>query len=314
MKRRAPWHDYRGKQIYMITITTNRGAPPLSFIQPTGATATTVLTPLGRLVEEEIRAIPAKSQYIQLMEYVVMPDHLHLLIHVFHELPRHLGVYISRFMGACSRAWRDLRGDSALLPLYEEGYNDRILMRRGQLDTLRRYILDNPRRLMIKRRHPDLFRRNLRLQIGGNEYDAVGNLFLLRDFDRRAVIIHRRWSASEREAREKEWLETVLNGGVLVSPFISPAEKQLREKAIESGGRLILLREEGFGEKYKPAGRDFDLCAAGRLLILSPCSSQVGGNHKISRSGALRLNSLAEDIASLDASSPLAIRMFSDSL
>ena len=33
-----------------------------------------------------------------------------------------------------------------LLPLFEEGYNDKILMHEGQLDNWKHYLDDNPRR------------------------------------------------------------------------------------------------------------------------------------------------------------------------
>ena len=50
--------------------------------------------------------------------------------------------------------------------LFERGYNDRILLRDGQLQTWLHYLADNPRRLLMKREHPDLFRVQRGLQIG----------------------------------------------------------------------------------------------------------------------------------------------------
>ncbi len=38
--------------------------------------------------------------------------------------------------------------------LYEINYNDKILLREGQLDAWIRYVMDNPRRLLVKREHP----------------------------------------------------------------------------------------------------------------------------------------------------------------
>ena len=35
--------------------------------------------------------------------------------------------------------------------LFETGYNDKILLQEGELDNWRRYLADNPRRLMLKR-------------------------------------------------------------------------------------------------------------------------------------------------------------------
>lgn len=83
---------------------------------------------------------------------------------------------------------------------------------------------------------------------------------------------------------------------MLVSPFISPHEKKYRDLAIENDANIILLQNNGFPERYKPAGGNFDLCAKGKLLIIAP----RGYNQRkrdISRKEALFLNHLARQIA-----------------
>lgn len=64
-------------------------------------------------------------------------------------------------------------------------------------------------------------------------------------------------------------LEYVRNGGVLVSPFISPGEKDIARAALDAGGSVILMKPDGFKPYFKPHGKYFDLCAQGRLLILA---------------------------------------------
>jgi hypothetical protein len=56
---------------------------------------------------------------------------------------------------------------------------------------------------------------------------------------------------------------------VLVSPFISPGEKEAARSALDAGGSVILMKPDGFDRFFKPRGRYFDLCAQGKLLILS---------------------------------------------
>lgn len=79
---------------------------------------------------------------------------------------------------------------------------------------------------------------------------------------------------------------------MLVSPFISQAEKEIRAAAEEAGGRFILITNEPMGERYKPSGRDFELCEAGRLLIIS---AGIGGD--LSRSACLAMNNMAKILA-----------------
>ena len=86
-------------------------------------------------------------------------------------------------------------------------------------------------------------------------------------------------------------------GTVMVSPFISPQEKQVLEVLLHEQQQIICLADNGFREYYKPADMLFDACAAGRLLILSPWTYDSGKRH-ISRADCVALNQMAEDICS----------------
>ena len=54
----------------------------------------------------------------------------------------------------------------------------------------------------------------------------------------------------------------------------TPAEKAIRVEAEVLGARHILITHTPMPDRYKPAAHDFDLCAAGRLLILSAPTQQ----------------------------------------
>lgn len=301
--RRAPWHDYSSRSLYMLTYTCLPHRPLLSRIQLQDEKATAVHTPLGRRILEEIEQIPRFHPRIDLYSKIVMPDHIHFIIFVKERLTRPLGQELAGFSKACNDAYRELyasagqgqlSGGSGLL--FREGFNDRIIMRPGQLDTCRKYILDNPRRLHIKNLYPDLFRRYNHLQGGDREYAAYGNIFLLRDFERLQVVIHRADSPETRAENEKKWIRCAANGGVLISPFISKDEKAIRDKAIEAGGNLIIIRNEGFEERFKPFGKEFELCSAGRLLLLAPWPEKLT-KATVSRVEALEMNALAAQLS-----------------
>ena len=66
-------------------------------------------------------------------------------------------------------------------------------------------------------------------------------------------------------------------GVVLVGPWISPGEKTVKAEAIARGGRVVQLLAEGMSRYYKPGGADFNLCAEGRLLQLSPFAPREAG-------------------------------------
>lgn len=331
-RRRAAWHDYCSKSLYMLTYTCLPHRPLLSRIKLVDGKPAAVNTPLGNIILQEIENIPRFHPQIDIYTKIAMPDHIHFILYVKERLKHPLGMELAGFSKACNDAYRKLCAaghDHKLSPtgndrrnitdgtdsqlnaaasdqLFHEGFNDRIIMRPGQLETCRNYILDNPRRLYIKQLHPDVFRRYNHLLIGDREYAAYGNIFLLRDFERRQVVIHRADTPETRSRHEKEWLQCASNGGVLVSPFISADEKAIRDKAIEAGGRLIIIRNEGFEERFKPCGKEFDLCCCGRLLLLAPWPDKLR-RAVVTRAEAMAMNALASKIAVLEYSCPVSL-------
>lgn len=202
-----------------------------------------------------------------------------------------MGKIITSLKRNCSQEWERL-GYPAEVRFFLDNYYDSFLKGKDQLKKMLAYISDNPRRWLIRRQHPGWFRR-FRLKFGDKEYEAYGNWNLLEEWDINAVKISRRFSKDELVARKRSWVDTVRNDGVLVSPFISEAEKKVRNWAIENGGAIIDITTESFGELYKPSGRYFDLCGEGRLLLISmPTESK-----KLSRADCERMNALAAFIA-----------------
>ncbi len=124
-------------------------------------------------------------------------------------------------------------------------------------------------------------------------WQAYGNMHLLANPFKESVVCHRADAGTSKEKNlETNWMYTASNGGVLVSAFISGKEKEIREKVEEAGGRIILISNEAFGERYKPGGRNFQLCEEGRMLIIAPMTSLAG-----CRQTYLLMNSLAEWIS-----------------
>lgn len=179
--------------------------------------------------------------------------------------------------------------------LWFPGYQDTILFRKGQLANMRGYILDNPRRLAVKRAHPELFRIVRDLPCCGERFSAIGNHFLLEYPIKEQVQCSRSISSEELAEREAGLLAAARRGAALVSPCISPGEKRIARAALAAGLRLIVLLENGFPSLYKPPGRYFEACAAGRLLMLAPWPYH-SDKRAITRSQCLALNAYARTI------------------
>lgn len=286
---RASFHDYHSRCIYHITMTKAPGAPAFGRLVGTLPDISIERTPLGKAIAAGIATMPEFSPLIKVLQYMIMPDHIHLLIFVTSRLERPLGRYMGMFkvkVGQMYRAKYELEG-----PVFEDDFYDCILYRSRSLDTLYRYLRDNPRRLAVRREHPEYFRRVNGLEVAGRRVQAYGNLFLLRSPFKEQVVVHRADTDAVKAQNRERWLHTAANGGVLVSPFISPAEKAVRAEAVEAGGKIILITHEPMGERYKPAARDFALCEEGRLLIVS-----TAGCGDLSRAACMAMNALAEAI------------------
>lgn len=241
-------------------------------------------TALGKAIKNTLRRFNSTEPNVRVLQYALMPDHLHILLFVEYPTEDTLGKIIARFKIEVNKA-------SGITGVFAKGFNDQILKSSRSLAVLYRYLRENARRLAVRRARPEFFRRVNALEIGGKTFQAYGNFQLLDWPFKEQVIVHRADSSEIKQKNREQWLYTAANGGVLVSPFISPAEKEIRKEAEEARGRFILIISEPMGERYKPVGRDFELCEAGRLLIIS---ANLPGD--LSRQTCITMNGLAQNI------------------
>jgi len=292
----------------MLTFMKNPQLPP--FCSITGTTAPIVIPSYGSLIiDRAIRIFAEKHPVVFTIDRVIMPDHLHWLIYVRHPLDKPFGNLISDFKGTCSRLlWE---GNTAYaddrVPFFSKQYNDRIVTKKDQLPTLKRYILDNPRRYLMKRLHPDLFVRVNGITINGENLTAFGNPFLLREAVKEAVIVRSHFTPEELNRLREHWRQLSLEGGVLVSPFISPKERGIRDEVLDSGGKIIEIRDNGFPERFKPSGKAFEHCLNGQLLYIAP-EKYDSQKSFLTREKAWKMNNLAVTVCNLDFSNQLSLK------
>lgn len=180
-------------------------------------------------MEKHIRALPDLNPALKVLQYCIMPDHVHLLLFVTAPIDLHLGNYIGRLKVIIHQEYRAITGSD--IPVFEDDFYDCLLYRTRSLDTVYSYIRDNPRRLAVRKSHPEFIRRVNALKIGDKTYQAYGNSQLLDCPFREQVVIHRADTPAQRESNTRQWLYTAANGRVLISPFISRAEKALSRSA-----------------------------------------------------------------------------------
>jgi REP element-mobilizing transposase RayT len=300
MKRRFVGHDYTDRQMYMVTMAVEDRRPLLgTIVGRSDAPADSKdapkveLTELGQRVYDEWWGIPNYYPQIEIKALQIMPDHLHGIIFIKEKMEKDLSRVLRGFKTGCNRAYRELcpsvqyvvtqsqqtgqqplkknrRGeDRSHGLLFEPGFNDKLLLREGQLQRWNRYLHDNPRRLLMKRERPELMRPFFNLQLGSHRYNGIGNRALLTTPQRMAVRISRRLTAEQLDAEVARYIEAARSGTILISPAISPGEKRVMRQAFDLQLPTIVVLRNGFTPLSKPHGEQFDACAEGRLLMLS---------------------------------------------
>ena len=194
---------------------------------------------------------------------------------------------------------------SRLFPIFTEVPFIRPLSRRGQLRTMIEYVQMNPQRLATKHLMPGYFRVQKGIEIAGQTYAGVGNIALLQAAHYATVHVSH-ILVNEAAQGNSQPLRDYMNGcvmaarqgTVMVSPFISPREKDIKSVLLAEGHPFIVLEDNGFRDYYKPSGELFEAVAAGRVLILSPWEYDANKRH-ISRAECVALNGMAEQIAAM---------------
>ena len=343
------WHwqeqgtAWKGVGIYHVTLTVPSREPLLGKLvipenDPTKAVVER--TELGNALLVCLRSISEYHPEIQVLQYCLMPDHLHAIWYVRHEMPHGIRYVVQAFgraakkLGrACSYCrlsdgtmnekelfssivsagsredpLRERIGEEAYLhlpPIFTEYPFIRPMSRKGQLQTMIRYVQMNPQRLATKHLMPEYFRVQEGIEIAGRTYAGVGNADLLQRAKYMPVHV-RRTMVDEAEHGDNTRLRDYMNGcviaarqgTVMVSPFISPKEKEVMEVLLKEGLPFIYIADNGFRDYYKPQDSLFEAVARKQVLILSPWEYDPQKKH-VSRAECVEMNKMAEEICTL---------------
>lgn len=304
---RAPGLDYKSPGTFMITMLKRPEIKPLAKVIAndgrfkTSGDAISIYEDLGQVIRFSLEDFFKKNKEIEVWQQIVMPDHIHFLLHIKETLPEHLGKYLARLkiMIRDKAIKRNIiKGMSETI--FEEGYNDQFLWNHRNLSALITYIQENPSRYYKKKKTPHFFEQNFNLNIAGEHCRAYGNLDLLKNPFIDDVVYHRSYSPEEFEKFKKRWLYTIYNRGVISGAFIHDKEKEILKEAVSAGGKIILIDYFPEEERWKPYKSRFDYCATGNLLILCPKWLEKYKHLKsTSRERCLLMNAFSQRLASI---------------
>ena len=135
---RLPNYDYSQAGYYFITLCT-KDKQPLFWQPSVGADIIRPpqgiqLSSIGRVVDEAIRAIPAHYPNVALDKFVVMPNHIHLILALAEPDGRIISAPtkpLSTVIGSMKRAAARRAG----IPLWQKSFHDHVI--RGEADYRR---------------------------------------------------------------------------------------------------------------------------------------------------------------------------------
>ena len=322
-----PGETWKGVGIYHVTMVVSSRAPLLGTLVILGEDpeqAHVELTPFGEKIKDCVKTIPDYHPEIQVLALRMMPDHVHFILHVKRTMEIGIKAAVRGFWQGAKTIGRaytssigpnDIRDNERRVdPIFTFPPFIRPMSRRGQLQSMIRYVQMNPQRLATKRLKPGFFYVQRGVEIDGHTYDAVGNIKLLQAARLESVHVRSMWVKDAEGHGDDTTLRAYKNGcvlaaregAVMVSPFISEHERAVLDVLLQEKHAIIYIADNGFGQYFKPSDALFDAVADGRMLILSPWPYDPK-KKAVSRAECIAMNQMAEQIAasSMNPNPPL---------
>ena len=140
---RLPEFPYTQAAYYFVTVCCKGKAPFFFFFLGNGLdrSAAVCLSRCGEIADADLRALPQHFPGVQVLKYVIMPDHLHLILALDGQsasVPQILASYKSGVSRKCGRA------------VWQKSYYDHVIRGRKDFEEIWRYIDNNPQKRWLQ--------------------------------------------------------------------------------------------------------------------------------------------------------------------
>jgi putative transposase len=138
---RLRYLDYSAPGVFFVTVCAHGRRRTFGEVSDDRV----VLSAAGLIVERQIDQLPERLTSVALDSFVVMPNHVHVLIEL-HERARQaspLRVVVGSFKSGSSREINALRGTPGT-QIWQRGYYDHVVRDEDDLMRAREYIEMNP--------------------------------------------------------------------------------------------------------------------------------------------------------------------------
>lgn len=274
---RLKGYDYSKARAYMVTLKKHASAKPFSELKATRALGLkyTALTNLF-ITTITHRCVDYFKGTVAIRRFVIMPDHIHLLIHLNPKpgLQRpNLIAVVKIILDFLTEAYIQKEGPTDIPPFLPY-WHDSIAFAPEAVARMERYIDQNPHRANLRRATNFCKCRTYQAK-DGKTWWYYGNLELVKRPTILAVECSRKIQAES--ALWGQWQSVashMTSGCAGIGTFMSPCEKMVQSTILASGGALIILLPQGISPYWHPGEEMEKLCAAGRILYLTPFEAE----------------------------------------
>ena len=145
-RNRLEKYNYSSPGLYFITICTkDRRNIFWEKEQPDFVGEDTILppdqvnlSPYGKITDEAVRAIPKHYSTIELLQYVIMPNHVHLVLHISDN-----GTSMASIITAIGYMKQQVSRKIGM-PIWQRSFHDHVIRDHRDYEKIAKYIHENP--------------------------------------------------------------------------------------------------------------------------------------------------------------------------
>jgi REP element-mobilizing transposase RayT len=230
-------------------------------------------SPAGLAALETFQLERMRNPDLTVHSFVIMPDHVHLRIHVrpgASEPLKAVGKFVNNF-----KRWTKWKAAKLGVAIdWQANYHDRLCLNAEVIDLVDKYIANNPLKWSLMHGPNPPLKVHEPLDCpwlpDGEWWTGVGNVDLLgADVKLAAFRLSRSIPRRDFAPVVAKCLAAVEKGYVPASTFISPCERALKDALAAAGAPMVRVVPDPLATVYRPKEDEPGLFAAGRLLLLS---------------------------------------------
>ncbi len=150
-QNRLKHYDYSSVGAYFLTICSKERQNIFGKIEVSATVGEDIilpqdlvkLTPVGEIVKTSILSIPLHYSHVKLLHFVIMPNHIHLLLHIEACDGRIISSpTIQTIVGQMKRYASKCAGED----IWQKSFHDHVVRNPHDYDRIAKYIYENPLR------------------------------------------------------------------------------------------------------------------------------------------------------------------------